>query len=186
MELNLAYKLAASICATPLTALCRCRRRAVASRALVLNVQPTTVKLGHPRSGTHDDPIDTPTARKVRQRGARGGGTSPRAASGRTPDARAKARARAVVARTATAAAPAASPTPTPPSKLLQRYLASEATKMPDASASGGTALEAEVRARTRALELEVARADGARGRPCRRRERAHDVPRAAARAQRR
>ena len=43
VELNLAYKLAASICATPLTALCRCRRRAVASRALVLNIQPTTV-----------------------------------------------------------------------------------------------------------------------------------------------
>ena len=53
-------------------------------------------------------------------------------------------------------------PTPTPPSKLLQRYLASEATKIPESSASGGTALEAEVRARTRALELEVARADGA------------------------
>ena len=55
-----------------------------------------------------------------------------------------------------------AAPTPTPPSKLLQRYLASEATKIPESSASGGTALEAEVRARTRALELEVARADGA------------------------
>ncbi|CAH0375644.1 unnamed protein product [Pelagomonas calceolata] len=53
-------------------------------------------------------------------------------------------------------------PTPTPPSKLLQRYLASEATKIPESSASGGAALEAEVRARTRALELEVARADGA------------------------
>ena len=53
-------------------------------------------------------------------------------------------------------------PEPTPPSKLLQRYLASEATKIPESSASGGTALEAEVRARTRALELEVARADGA------------------------
>ena len=53
-------------------------------------------------------------------------------------------------------------PTPTPPSKLLQRYLASEATKIPESSASGGSALEAEVRARTRALELEVARADSA------------------------
>ena len=54
-------------------------------------------------------------------------------------------------------------PTPTPPSKLLQRYLASEATKISEsAGASGGVALEAEVRARTRALELEVARADGA------------------------
>jgi hypothetical protein len=53
-------------------------------------------------------------------------------------------------------------PEPTPPSKLLQRYLASEATKIPESSASGGSALEAEVRARTRALELEVARADGA------------------------
>ena len=54
-------------------------------------------------------------------------------------------------------------PTPTPPSKLLQRYLASEATKISESSgASGGAALEAEVRARTRALELEVARADGA------------------------
>jgi hypothetical protein len=54
-------------------------------------------------------------------------------------------------------------PTPTPPSKLLQRYLASEATKISEsAGAPGGTALEAEVRARTRALELEVARADGA------------------------
>jgi hypothetical protein len=53
-------------------------------------------------------------------------------------------------------------PTPTPPSKLLQRYLASEATKIPESSAPGGAALEAEVRARTRALELEVARADGA------------------------
>ena len=53
-------------------------------------------------------------------------------------------------------------PTPTPPSKLLQRYLASEATKIPESSASGGAALEAEVRARTRALELEVARADSA------------------------
>ena len=51
-----------------------------------------------------------------------------------------------------------AAPTPTPPSKLLQRYLASEATKIPEAPG----ALEAEVRARTRALELEVARADGA------------------------
>ena len=64
------------------------------------------------------------------------------------------------------AAAPvprAAAPTPTPPSKLLQRYLASEAMKMPDApGAPCGAALEAEVRARTRALELEVARADGA------------------------
>ena len=49
-------------------------------------------------------------------------------------------------------------PTPTPPSKLLQRYLASEATKIPEAPG----ALEAEVRARTRALELEVARADSA------------------------
>jgi hypothetical protein len=59
------------------------------------------------------------------------------------------------------AAAPvprAAAPTPTPPSKLLQRYLASEATKIPEAPG----ALEAEVRARTRALELEVARADSA------------------------
>ena len=57
----------------------------------------------------------------------------------------------------------AAAPTPTPPSKLLQRYLASEAMKMPDApGAPCGAALEAEVRARTRALELEVARADGA------------------------
>ena len=56
-----------------------------------------------------------------------------------------------------------AAPTPTPPSKLLQRYLASEATKISEsAGASGGVALEAEVRARTRALELEVARADGA------------------------
>ena len=55
-----------------------------------------------------------------------------------------------------------AAPTPTPPSKLLQRYLASEATKIPESSASGGAALEAEVRARTRALELEVARADSA------------------------
>ena len=56
-----------------------------------------------------------------------------------------------------------AAPTPTPPSKLLQRYLASEAMKMPDApGAPSGAALEAEVRARTRALELEVARADGA------------------------
>ena len=36
-------QLALGICATPLTALCRCRRRAVASRALVLNIQPTTV-----------------------------------------------------------------------------------------------------------------------------------------------
>ena len=53
-------------------------------------------------------------------------------------------------------------PEPTPPSKLLQRYLASEATKIPESSASGGAALEAEVRARTRALELEVARADSA------------------------
>ena len=53
-------------------------------------------------------------------------------------------------------------PTPTPPSKLLQRYLASEATKIPESSAPGGSALEAEVRARTRALELEVARADSA------------------------
>ena len=54
-------------------------------------------------------------------------------------------------------------PTPTPPSKLLQRYLASEATKISEsAGAPGGAALEAEVRARTRALELEVARADGA------------------------
>ena len=52
----------------------------------------------------------------------------------------------------------AAAPTPTPPSKLLQRYLASEATKIPEAPG----ALEAEVRARTRALELEVARADSA------------------------
>ena len=52
----------------------------------------------------------------------------------------------------------AAVPTPTPPSKLLQRYLASEATKIPEAPG----ALEAEVRARTRALELEVARADSA------------------------
>jgi len=64
------------------------------------------------------------------------------------------------------AAAPvprAAAPTPTPPSKLLQRYLASEAMKMPDApGAPCGAALEAEVRARTRALELEMARADGA------------------------
>ena len=64
------------------------------------------------------------------------------------------------------AAAPvprAAAPSPTPPSKLLQRYLASEAMKMPDApGAPCGAALEAEVRARTRALELEVARADGA------------------------
>jgi len=51
-----------------------------------------------------------------------------------------------------------AAPTPTPPSKLLQRYLASEATKIPEAPG----ALEAEVRARTRALELEVARADSA------------------------
>ena len=50
-------------------------------------------------------------------------------------------------------------PTPTPPSKLLQRYLASEATKI---SESNGASLEAEVRARTRALELEVARADSA------------------------
>ena len=50
-------------------------------------------------------------------------------------------------------------PTPTPPSKLLQRYLASEATKIPE---SNGASLEAEVRARTRALELEVARADSA------------------------
>ena len=49
-------------------------------------------------------------------------------------------------------------PEPTPPSKLLQRYLASEATKIPEAPG----ALEAEVRARTRALELEVARADSA------------------------
>ena len=49
-------------------------------------------------------------------------------------------------------------PTPTPPSKLLQRYLASEATKIPEAPG----ALEAEVRARTRALEDEVARADSA------------------------
>ena len=56
----------------------------------------------------------------------------------------------------------AAAPTPTPPSKLLQRYLASEATKIPESSAPGGAALEAEVRARTRALELEVARADSA------------------------
>ena len=56
-----------------------------------------------------------------------------------------------------------AAPTPTPPSKLLQRYLASEATKISEsAGAPGGAALEAEVRARTRALELEVARADGA------------------------
>ena len=54
-------------------------------------------------------------------------------------------------------------PEPTPPSKLLQRYLASEAMKMPDApGAPCGAALEAEVRARTRALELEMARADGA------------------------
>ena len=53
-------------------------------------------------------------------------------------------------------------PEPTPPSKLLQRYLASEATKVPESSAPGGAALEAEVRARTRALELEVARADSA------------------------
>ena len=53
----------------------------------------------------------------------------------------------------------AAVPTPTPPSKLLQRYLASEATKIPE---SNGASLEAEVRARTRALELEVARADSA------------------------
>ena len=53
-------------------------------------------------------------------------------------------------------------PEPTPPSKLLQRYLASEATKIPESSASGVAALEAEVRARTRALELEVARADSA------------------------
>ena len=52
-----------------------------------------------------------------------------------------------------------AAPTPTPPSKLLQRYLASEATKIPE---SNGASLEAEVRARTRALELEVARADSA------------------------
>ncbi len=45
----------------------------------------------------------------------------------------------------------------------MQRYLASEAMKMPDApGAPCGAALEAEVRARTRALELEVARADGA------------------------
>ena len=51
-----------------------------------------------------------------------------------------------------------AAPIPTPPSKLLQRYLASEATKIPEAPG----ALEAEVRARTRALELEVARADSA------------------------
>ena len=50
-------------------------------------------------------------------------------------------------------------PEPTPPSKLLQRYLASEATKIPE---SNGASLEAEVRARTRALELEVARADSA------------------------
>ncbi len=50
-------------------------------------------------------------------------------------------------------------PTPTPPSKLLQRYLASEATKIPE---SNGASLEVEVRARTRALELEVARADSA------------------------
>ena len=57
----------------------------------------------------------------------------------------------------------AAPPTPTPPSKLLQRYLASEATKIPEApGAPCGAALEAEVRARTRALELEVARADSA------------------------
>ena len=63
------------------------------------------------------------------------------------------------------AAAPvprAAAPQPTPPSKLLQRYLASEATKIPESSASGGSALEAEVCVRTRALELEVARADSA------------------------
>ena len=54
-------------------------------------------------------------------------------------------------------------PEPTPPSKLLQRYLASEAMKVPDApGAPCGAALEAEVRARTRALELEMARADGA------------------------
>jgi len=53
--------------------------------------------------------------------------------------------------------------TPTPPSKLLQRYLASEATRVPESTgAPSGAALEAEVRARTRALELEVARADGA------------------------
>ena len=69
------------------------------------------------------------------------------------------------------AAAPvprAAAPTPTPPSKLLQRYLASEAMKMPDApGAPCGAALEAEVRARTRALELEMARADGASAVTC-------------------
>ena len=61
-----------------------------------------------------------------------------------------------------------AAPTPTPPSKLLQRYLASEATKIPESTgASGGAALEAEVRARTRALELEMARADGASAVTC-------------------
>ena len=54
-------------------------------------------------------------------------------------------------------------PEPTPPSKLLQRYLASEAMKVPDApGAPCAAALEAEVRARTRALELEMACADGA------------------------
>ena len=59
VQLNLAYKLAASICATPLTALCRCGRRAVASRAVVLFVQHTTVTDPNPRSGTDDDRRDT-------------------------------------------------------------------------------------------------------------------------------
>ena len=67
VQLNLAQKLAASICATPLTAFSRSGRRAVSSRALVLFVLHTTVSDPKPRSSTHDDLIDASTARKVRQ-----------------------------------------------------------------------------------------------------------------------
>jgi len=86
------------------------------------------------------------------------------ATTGETPlRAKYDAEARAAAARAHAPVPREQALTPTPPSKLLQRYLASEATRVPESTgAPSGAALEAEVRARTRALELEVARADGA------------------------
>ena len=56
--LNRAYKLASSICATPRTAFCGSWPSTVASRALVLNVQPTTVIGSDPKQSTHGDRRD--------------------------------------------------------------------------------------------------------------------------------